>query len=119
LRAVHSHLAAESVSLGQTNKALEQLLCLLQMEAVDLRGVLAREIAALSAQFVQKAADLREQFTEDIAKTVQKQAKSGDGATDVMKSNFSASQSSPRTLFSFTSARVNKGKCQRAGSFRT
>jgi hypothetical protein len=37
LRAVHSHLSAESASLGQTNKTFEQLLCLLQMEAVDLR----------------------------------------------------------------------------------
>jgi hypothetical protein len=36
LRAVHSPLAAESGSLGQMNKALQQLLCLLQMEAVDL-----------------------------------------------------------------------------------
>jgi hypothetical protein len=67
LRAVHWRLAAGNASFGETNKALEQLLCLLQMDFADLRGVRGKEIAALSAQFAQEVAGLREQFAEDIA----------------------------------------------------
>jgi hypothetical protein len=82
---------------------------------VDLRGALALEIAALSAQFAQEVAGLREQFTEDIVKAVQEQAKSGDGATDVAKSNFPASRSSPRTQFTFTSSRRERGEMPAGG----
>jgi hypothetical protein len=60
-------LAADGASLREMNKALEQLLCLLQMDFADLRGARGREIAALSAQFAEEVAGLREQFTEDIA----------------------------------------------------
>jgi hypothetical protein len=85
------------------------------MEAVDLRGALVREIAALSAQFAQEVAGLREQFTEDIAKAVQEQAKSGNGATDVTKSNFSAPRSSLRTQFTFTSSPRERGEMPSGG----
>jgi hypothetical protein len=44
LRAMHLLLAAESVSLGQTNQAFEQSICLQQIEVADLRGAHARRL---------------------------------------------------------------------------
>jgi hypothetical protein len=117
LRAVHSHLAAESASLEEPTKAFEQLLCLLQMEVVDLRGVRAREIGAFSAQFAQDVADLREQSTEDIAQALREQAKSSDGATDVVKPNFPTLLFAPRTQF--TSVRFMANAQDAAVFFRS
>jgi hypothetical protein len=102
LRAVPSHLAAESASLEQTNKALEQLLSLLLMELMDLRGGCAQEIASLKAQLTQEVSGLREQFPEDIAKALQEQAKSGKRVAEVAQPNFLAPQPVPWTQFMFT-----------------
>jgi hypothetical protein len=105
LRAVHSHLAAESASLGETTKALEQLLCLLQMEVAGVR-----KIAALSAQFAPEVTGLREKFTEDIAKALLEQTKSGEGAADAAKPNFSPARSVPRMQFMLISNPPERGE---------
>jgi hypothetical protein len=57
----------------------------------------------LSAQFAQDIAGLREQFTEDIAKALREQAKSGDGAAYMAKLNFPAAPSALWTQFTFAS----------------